>query len=80
MLQLEEKYKSDIMKLESILESQMRQKYLFRNDIKNLRLKTKSQHPVQFKEIVCSNKGTNKNRKLSYLMMLCHYSSIVLTI
>ncbi|XP_018302310.1 uncharacterized protein [Mycetomoellerius zeteki] len=46
MLQLEEKYKSDIMKLESILENQMRQKHLFQNDIKNLRLKTKSQYPV----------------------------------
>lgn len=43
MLQLEEKYKSDIVKLENILENQMRQKYLFQNDIKNLRLKTKSQ-------------------------------------
>ncbi|XP_071573554.1 uncharacterized protein [Temnothorax nylanderi] len=58
MLQLEEKYKSDIMKLESILENQMRQKYLFRNDIKNLRLKTKSQHPAQFKEIISSDKET----------------------
>ncbi|XP_011859838.1 PREDICTED: uncharacterized protein LOC105557260 isoform X2 [Vollenhovia emeryi] len=46
MLQLEEKYKSDIVKLENILENQMRQKCLFRTDIKNLKLKTKPQHPV----------------------------------
>ncbi|KYN07248.1 WD repeat-containing protein 52 [Cyphomyrmex costatus] len=46
MLQLEEKYKSDIMKLENILKNQMRQKHLFQDDIKNLRLKTKSQYPV----------------------------------
>ncbi|TGZ46471.1 WD repeat-containing protein 52 [Temnothorax longispinosus] len=65
MLQLEEKYKSDIIKLESILENQMRQKYLFRNDIKNLRLKTKSQHPAQFKEIISSDKG----RKICYFIM-----------
>ncbi|XP_050459149.1 cilia- and flagella-associated protein 44 isoform X3 [Cataglyphis hispanica] len=43
MLQLEEKYKSDIVKLEKILENQTRQKYLFQNDIKNLKLKIKSQ-------------------------------------
>ncbi|XP_072743964.1 cilia- and flagella-associated protein 44 [Anoplolepis gracilipes] len=49
MLQLEEKYKSDIVKLEKILENQTRQKYLFHNDIKNLRLKIKSQqlNPVE---------------------------------
>ncbi|KAL6428441.1 hypothetical protein ACFW04_008603 [Cataglyphis niger] len=43
MLQLEEKYKSDIVKLEKILENQTRQKYLFQNDIKKLKLKIKSQ-------------------------------------
>jgi len=43
MLQLEEKYKSEIVKLERILENQTRQKYIFQNDIKNLRLKIKSQ-------------------------------------
>ncbi|EFN70133.1 WD repeat-containing protein 52 [Camponotus floridanus] len=43
MLQLEEKYKSDIVKLERILENQTRQKYIFQNDIKNLKLKIKSQ-------------------------------------
>lgn len=69
MLQLEEKYKNDIIKLESILENQLRQKYLFQNDIKNLKLKTKSQHPVQFKEIISSNKGSNKNSKISYFIM-----------
>ncbi|XP_036151277.1 cilia- and flagella-associated protein 44 [Monomorium pharaonis] len=56
MLQLEEKYKNDVIKLESILENQVRQKHLFRNDIKNLRLKTKS-HPVQCKKIASSDKG-----------------------
>lgn len=40
MLELEEKYKKDIMKLERILRNQLRQKYLFQKDIKNLRLKT----------------------------------------
>ncbi|XP_011056677.1 PREDICTED: cilia- and flagella-associated protein 44, partial [Acromyrmex echinatior] len=64
MLQLEEKYKSDITKLESILENQMRQKHLFQNDIKNLRLKTKPQYPVQFKEIVSCDEGNN--RKISH--------------
>lgn len=59
MLQLEEKSKSDIIKLESILRDQMQQKYLFRDDIKNLRLKTKSQYPTQFKKIVSSDKGRN---------------------
>jgi len=39
--QLEEKYKSDIVKLKKIFENQMQQKYLFQNDIKNLRLKMK---------------------------------------
>lgn len=65
MLQLEEKYKDDIMKLESILENQMRQKCLFRNDIKNLKLKTKSQ-PVQFKEIISSDKGCNNDKNIYY--------------
>lgn len=74
MLQLEEKYKNDIIKLESILENQMRQKYLFQNDIKNLKLKTKSQHPVhQFKEIISSDKGSNKNSKISYFIMFKCY-------
>ncbi|KYN44488.1 WD repeat-containing protein 52 [Trachymyrmex septentrionalis] len=59
MLQFEEKYKSDIMKLESILENQMRQKHLFQNDIKNLRLKTKSQYPVPINlRKISSDKGT----------------------
>jgi len=44
MLQLEEKYKSDIMKLENILENQMRQKYLFQNDIKTLKLKKQNRN------------------------------------
>jgi len=44
MLQLEEKYKSDIMKLESILENQMRQKYLFQNDIKTFKLKKQNRN------------------------------------
>lgn len=73
MLQLEEKYKNDIIKLESILENQMRQKYLFQNDIKNLKLKTKSQHSVQFKEIISSDKGNNKNSKISYFIMFKCY-------
>ncbi|XP_011636228.1 uncharacterized protein LOC105426623 [Pogonomyrmex barbatus] len=54
ILQLEEKYKSDIMKLERILENQMQQKYLFQNDIKNLKLKTKSQCPIQKETISCN--------------------------
>jgi hypothetical protein len=40
-ISLEEKYKTDIMKLKKIFENQMQQKYLFQNDIKNLRLKMK---------------------------------------
>ncbi|XP_020280668.1 cilia- and flagella-associated protein 44 [Pseudomyrmex gracilis] len=46
MTQFEETYKSDITKLEKILKRQIRQKQLFMNDIKNLRLKTKI-HPTQ---------------------------------
>ncbi|XP_029161342.1 cilia- and flagella-associated protein 44 isoform X2 [Nylanderia fulva] len=56
MLQLEVKYKSDIIKLERILENQTKQKYLFQNDIKNLKLKIKSQHSIQLKEIMPRNK------------------------
>ncbi|XP_070154334.1 cilia- and flagella-associated protein 44 isoform X2 [Polyergus mexicanus] len=51
MLQLEEKYKNDIVKLKKILENQTRQKYLFQNDIKNLKLKIKSQfNPIEGKD------------------------------
>ncbi|KYN22810.1 WD repeat-containing protein 52 [Trachymyrmex cornetzi] len=70
MLQLEEKYKSDIMKLESILENQMRQKHLFQNDIKNLKLKTKSQYTVQCKEIVSSDKGNNRKISRSFNILV----------
>ncbi|XP_067210276.1 cilia- and flagella-associated protein 44 isoform X2 [Linepithema humile] len=62
ILQLEETYKSDIIKIEKILENQARQKYLFRNDIKNLRLKTKSQHN-QFNKIRRNEKA---NSSFSY--------------
>ncbi|XP_025994269.1 cilia- and flagella-associated protein 44 isoform X2 [Solenopsis invicta] len=67
MLQLEQKYKSDIMKMESILENQIRQKHLFRKDIKNLRLRTKSQDSVQSKEII-SNGKDDKIELCNYFM------------
>lgn len=57
MVQLEEKYKSDIKKIEKILENQTRQKFLFQNDIKNLRLKTK---PNQFNKVPLRNDKGNK--------------------
>ncbi|XP_014472910.1 PREDICTED: cilia- and flagella-associated protein 44 [Dinoponera quadriceps] len=52
MLQLEKTYKDDIRKLERILKNQMRQKRLFEDDIKNFKLKTKSQHSIQFRGIM----------------------------
>ncbi|XP_019696509.1 uncharacterized protein LOC105182290 [Harpegnathos saltator] len=55
MLELEKTYKNDIIKLERILKNQMRQKHLFQEDIKNLKLKTKLQHPIQFRDIMSWN-------------------------
>lgn len=60
MTQFEETYKSDITKLEKILKRQIRQKQLFMNDIKNLRLKTKI-HPTQCMAMMRrSDKGSDK--------------------
>ncbi|XP_032671308.1 cilia- and flagella-associated protein 44 isoform X3 [Odontomachus brunneus] len=55
MLLLEKTCKNDVTKLERILRNQMRQKHLFENDIKNLKLKTKSQHPIRFRSIMSWN-------------------------
>lgn len=52
ILQLEKTYKNDITKLKKILKNQMRQKRLFENEIRNLKLKTKSQRPIQFRSIM----------------------------
>lgn len=61
MILLEKTYKNDITKLERILRNQMRQKRLFQDDIKNLKLKTKSQHPIQFRSIIpWDDKGNEK--------------------
>lgn len=57
-MQLERTYKNDVTKLERILRNQIQQKRLFQDDIKNLKLKTKSQHPIQFRNIMSwSDKG-----------------------
>lgn len=59
MLQLEKTCKNDVTKLERILGNQMRQKRLFEDDIKNLKVKTKSQHPIQFRGIMPWNDKGN---------------------
>lgn len=65
MLLLEKTYKNDVTKLERILRNQMQQKHLFQNDIKNLKLKTKSQDSIRFRGIMSWNdKGNEKIREI----------------
>lgn len=62
MMQFEEKYKNDITKLEKILKRQIRQKQLFMNDIKNLRLKTKIHPTTQCKAMMPRSDKGNDNK------------------
>lgn len=60
MSRIDSEYRGDLMKLENILKSQMKQKELWQNEIKNLSLKSRPLPPINCQ---VKNKVDKKKRK-----------------
>lgn len=68
MQEIEQEYEDDLTKLEAILKNQRQQKQIFRDEIRNLRLKSRPLPPIyprgKAQKIIKSSEDTKQHQNL----------------